>query len=329
LDNITHTLTGLMLARAGVGKSVPRAGLLMMLAANAPDLDIVSWFGGSLTFLEYHRWATHAIAAAPVMAAVAVGITWLFARGRRFPWIAALLAALVGVASHLFMDWTNVYGIRLLLPFSPQWLRLDITNVVDPWMWVVFLVAVVAPALAKLVSSEIGAKPGTGRGWAIAALLLLSVYEYGRYLAHDRAIATLDSRIYEGAAPVRVAAFPTLWNPLEWRGLVETEDAYRLFAVRLDRPFDPASGHVVYKAEANAATVAASKTLAFQRFLSFSAFPLWRTSPLPDTESRTEVNVFDLRFGDPQQPGFVSTAIVDRNNRVESAGFGFGAARPR
>ncbi len=71
-------------------------------------------------------------------------------------WKMAFPVAMVGVASHLALDWTNVYGIRLLLPFSARWLRLDITSVVDPWIWTGLLLSVIAPALARLVGGEIG-----------------------------------------------------------------------------------------------------------------------------------------------------------------------------
>jgi inner membrane protein len=329
LDNLTHTLTGLMLARAGVGRRVPRAGLLLMLAANAPDVDVVSWFGGSLAYLEYHRWFTHSLVAMPLMAALAAGIARLFTRGRPFPWLAALVAAMIGVASHLLLDWTNVYGVRLLLPFSASWFRLDITHIVDLWIWLILVGAVIAPALGRLVSSEIGAKPGTGRGWAIAALLLVGGYEFGRYLAHDRALDVLNARIYDGSVPSQVAAFPNFWNPVRWRGLVETSDAYRLFQMSLAENFDPARGTLLYKAQPNAAMIAASRTEVFQRFLSFSPFPLWRTAPLAEPEGATEVEVFDLRFGDPRQGSFVTTAIVDPSNHVDRSVFSFGRLPPR
>ena len=329
LDNLTHTLTGLVLARAGIGKGVPRAGLLLMLAANAPDADVVSWFGGSLTYLEYHRWLTHSLIAMPVMAAASAGVARLFARGRPFPWLKASIAALIGVASHVLLDWTNVYGMRLLLPFSAEWLRLDITHIVDFWIWLVLFSAVAAPALGRLVSSEIGAKPATGRGWAIAALLLVGGYEYGRYLAHDRALAMLNARIYDGSVPTQVAAFPNYWNPLKWRGLVETSDAYRFYAVNVTESFDPSQATIFYKAQPNAAIAAAAQTPVFQRFLSFSPFPLWRAMPVAEPEGATGVEVFDLRFGDPRQGSFVTTAIVDPSNHVESSRFSFGRIPPR
>ncbi len=317
-----------MLARAGVGKGVQRAGLLLMLAANAPDVDIVSWFGGSLTYLEYHRWFTHSIAAIPLMAVLAAAITRLFVRGP-FPWLWASGAACVGVASHLLLDWTNVYGIRLLLPFSPEWLRLDITPIVDIWIWILFAVAIAAPALARLVSSEIGGKPGTGRGWAVFALLALFVYEGGRYMAHGRAVAMLDGEMYDGSSPVRTAAFATFVNPMMWRGVVETSNSWRVYDVNLAHTFNPAEGEILYKAETSVATVAASRSPVVQQFMSFSSFQLWRTTPVAEPEGGTEVDIYDLRFGDPRQPGFMASAVVNAPGTVGRSSFTFGRPAAR
>src|SRR5262249_12067654 len=157
------------------------AAVMMMLAANAPDMDVVSWFGGSLTYLEHHRSYAHALVFAPLVALV----PFLLVRfiGRAPLAIAAYLGALGAVFSHLRMDVTNVYGSRLLLPFSARWLRLDITDVVDPWILAVLLLALGAPALVKLVSDEIGGRkqPAPKHGWAVFALLALFLYECGRF----------------------------------------------------------------------------------------------------------------------------------------------------
>jgi inner membrane protein len=316
-----------MIARAGLGKKVPRGSMLLMIAANAPDFDVVAWFAGTVAYLHYHRWFTHALLAIPLMAAVSVLIVRPFVKGQ-FPWARALLVASVGVLSHALLDWTNSYGIRLLLPFSSEWLRLDITNIVDLWIWLVLLIALVAPALARLVSSEIGAKSGTGQGWAIFALSFLLLYEYGRFVLHNRAVAVMDARLYDGSPPVRVAALPGFANPFLWRGIVETSDTYRLLEVDLNRTFDPSSGRVLYKSvPAEAALL--KETRAFQVFLDFSAFPQWRTLPATEAEGATRVEVYDLRFGDPQQPRFIATGVVKDGKEVESSDFGFGPVQPR
>ena len=88
----------------------------------------------------------------------------LFAR-RPLRWTGAYLISAIGVASHLALDSTNIYGVRLLLPFSARWFHLDITSVIDIWIWAMILLALAAPLISRLVSSEIGAKT-QGRGGA-------------------------------------------------------------------------------------------------------------------------------------------------------------------
>ena len=41
MDNLTHTLTGVLLARAGLNRLTPRAMLIVIIAANVPDFDVV------------------------------------------------------------------------------------------------------------------------------------------------------------------------------------------------------------------------------------------------------------------------------------------------
>ena len=43
-----------------------------MLAANAPDIDVVSVAGGPVSYLHYHRHLTHSLIAMPVMAILCV-----------------------------------------------------------------------------------------------------------------------------------------------------------------------------------------------------------------------------------------------------------------
>jgi inner membrane protein len=328
LDNLTHTLTGVMLARAGLKRFSPRGTLLLAMAANSPDIDVVSWFGGPVTYLEYHRWITHALAAAPLIALLPVAIIRMVHR-KPIPWFRAFAISLVAVLSHLALDFTNVYGVRLLLPFSGRWLRLDITSVIDVWIWIILLFALAAPALARLVSNEIGAKENPGRGWAIFALALIGAYDFGRYLAHERALAMLDARVYRSEAPTQTAAFPSPANPFHWTGLVELSEAYVMLPVGLPDDFDPTRGRVLFKTPRSAAMEAAAQTQPFRVFLDFSAFPLWQTTPAPEPETATRVDVFDLRFGNPDQPGFNASALVDASNRVLKAQFGFGRLQPR
>jgi inner membrane protein len=332
VDNITHSLTGLLLSRAGLERLTPRAAWILFLAANAPDIDVVSAFGGSLNYLHYHRHLTHSLVALPVLPLICVLAVRLISR-KPLNWVGAYVIALIGVASHLVLDLTNIYGVRLLLPFSGRWLRWDITNVVDFWIWGVLFISMSAPALARLVNAEIGAtgqtRGGARRGFAIFALVFLTLYEGARSVAHARAVATLESRVYAGTAPIRVAALPGPVSLFEWRGIAETPELFSIVNVDLLGDFDPATGRSLYKAEPSHAIDAARRTPVFEEFLRFSQYPFWQLTPSEQAEGGTRAEAMDLRFGDPRTPAFVATAIVDARQRVIRAWFQFGKPRPR
>jgi inner membrane protein len=329
LDQITHTATGLFLSRAGLDRLTPHAAAILMLAANAPDMDIVTAFGGALSYLNYHRHLTHAIVMLPLVALLPVLVVRLFAR-RPLRWGGAYLISAIGVASHLVLDSTNVYGVRLLLPFSARWFHLDLTSVIDIWIWAVILLALAAPLLSRLVSSEIGAARGpAARRFAIAALLFLLVYNCGHAVLHARAVAMLESRVYQGSPPLRVAAFPDAVNPLTFRGLVETREFFTKLDVDLGSDFDPNAGSLFYKPEPSPAVEAAARTMTFRDFLRFAQYPYWRVQPAAEPEGGFTVEAMDLRFGNPRAPGFVAEAILTSRLEVVRAWFTFGAARPR
>src|SRR5262249_20117046 len=173
MDNLTHTLVGLTLARVGLEKTTPRGAAMMMLAANVPDIDAVFWFGGTLPYLTYHRSYAHAVPFIPLMALLPM----LLVRAR-FSW-PVYLASLVGVLSHLLLDWTNAYGIPLALPFSTHRFRLDIVNIVDVWIWAILLGTLAASGVFALLSNQ-----DKRRGFAWAALLTMLAFEGGRFIAH-------------------------------------------------------------------------------------------------------------------------------------------------
>jgi inner membrane protein len=312
MDQLTHTLVGVMLGRAGLNRAASEVRWILPVAAVVPDLDVATLTSGALTYFHYHRGLTHALVMAPVMAAVAVALVWLVLR-RKFSWGRAYAAALGGVASHLALDWTNIYGARFQLPFSGQWTGLGILNVVDAWIWMVLLVAVAGPFLARLVSSEMGARSHAGRGYAIFALCFLAVYGFACWILHNRAVAVLESRIYEGATPSRVAAAPNAINPLRWTGVVETAGFFMVHRVNLLEEFDPAAGKLYYKSEPSPATEAAARVKEFQEFAEFSPFLLWRVFPGAEAGGVTRVEAMDLRFGTPEAPRFVMAALFDPN----------------
>jgi inner membrane protein len=333
MDNLTHTAIGLFLSRAGFNRITPRATAILLLAANAPDIDAISAAGGSLNYLRFHRHLTHSLIAIPVLALIVVAVVRLASR-KPVPWRGAFLAALAGVASHVLLDWTNVYGVRMLLPFSAGWFRLDTTNVVDIWIWTVSALCIAGPFLARLVGSEITSGAAKtrhhGRGFARFALLFVLVYTCTRSVLHARAVAALSSRMYDDAPPVRTLASPDSANPLRWRGVVETAGAFVIQDLNLAAPDPAVSRPTIFpKADPDPAIDAAKRAHPVSEFLRFSQFPLWRVTPWPAVEGGRLVEVFDMRFGTPVSPGFMARAIVNGHNDVVEAEFHFGIPRPR
>ena len=332
MDNLTHTLLGVVLARAGLNRLAPSSTWMVIAAANVPDIDLVTALGGPLSYLEHHRGWTHAFAYAPVMALLPVMLWWPFIRtekARDRHLLGAYTASLIGVLSHLLMDWLNVYGVRLLMPVSRAWLRLDWVNIIDIWIWVILLFAVLGPLLGRMVSAEIGAGRTEGRGTAWVGLLLMLLYIGGRGMMHDSAIEALQARMYGGATPQRVAALPSLGLPWRWTGLVETSGFYRIVDVDLFGEMDPESGRTLYKAEPGSALGAAQSTETGRVFADFSQFPLWWMTPLDHPEGAVQVSATDLRFGTPDEGRFQAIIRLTAEHRLLREAFEFNATSGR
>jgi inner membrane protein len=143
MDNLTHTLVGLTAAKAGLERLSPGATAVCLLAANAPDADIVAAFGGSWFYLKHHRGITHSVVGTLAIALIIPLLFYVGGRiiarfGGRPPGVrlgGLIIASLLVSATHPLMDWTNNYGVRPLLPWDGRWFYGDLVYIVDPWLW--------------------------------------------------------------------------------------------------------------------------------------------------------------------------------------------------
>jgi inner membrane protein len=323
VDNLTHTLTGLVLSRAGLNRISPHATLVLVLAVNAADLDVAAGLAGPAAYLHYHRGPWHSFVAMPVLALLVVALVRVLLR-KSFSWPRAFLVSLIGVASNPLSDYTNTYGVRLLWPFSPRWMHADFIPILDPWILALLAGALFFPWLLGVVSSDIGAKKGTGRGMAVFVLCVVALYGFGRYMLHDRAVAMLDARLYQSQTPLRVGAFPLLGNPFRWTGVVEGSGFFQVLPdLNLLEEFDPSAGAVYYKPEPRPEIDKARGTESFRGFLEFSQWTLWRVAPVSEPENGVQVEALDLRFGTPDQPHFAARAIFDGSGRLLNSALHF------
>lgn len=170
MENLTHSLIGIALGKAGTRDADPalRRGAIWagVLASNLPDVDFVAPLvlgGGKLTYLLHHRGWTHTLVAAPLVALVAAEL------GRRIAKADATRAvrktlffiALAGALLHVLADAMNNYGVHPFSPFDDRWIYGDLIFIAEPLFW-----------FALLPFAAAGAKAG-GRRLAIAGTAAL------------------------------------------------------------------------------------------------------------------------------------------------------------
>ena len=311
MDPLTHLLTGACLGRSGLNRKTALATVTMVLAAEIADSDVLWSIKSSTAGLQHHRGITHSFVGVPFMAALVLGFVYLLHRCRSrkrsapqsgppvrwgFLYFCALLAAL----SHLLLDYTTAYGIRLFEPFNYRWYSWDIMFIVEPLMWLVLMAGLAIPGLLGLISQEIGArsKGPRGRTGAIIALICVVVIWGVRDYQHRRALAAMNSFLYHGAEPERLAAYPYMINPFRWHGVVETRDFLETVPVGSLAPeVDSENGNLYYKPPMTEVLRAADASYFGRVYLDWAVFPYAREVNIGEGNHLVEFQ--DLRYTYP------------------------------
>lgn len=230
MDNVTHAALGVCagLAARRAGAPVAPAALAALLAAEAPDLDIlIRSANDPLVAFRWHRHFTHSFAFLPVFIVTAAFLAaWIFRGRHETSTRALLLPAAAGGLTHLLCDACTSYGTMLLWPFSDARIAFDCLPIVD--------VAVTLPLIVL-----------AWRAWkthshipAYAGVAWFGLYAGIGRIQHDRAEAALYA--WSKDQPVsRLAAKPTISNLLLWRGVWLEGDIWHVAAVRIP-PWGPA-----------------------------------------------------------------------------------------
>jgi inner membrane protein len=257
MEPVTHFLTGACIGRAGLNRKTAFATLTAVLAAEAADLDVLWGFEGPVETLKHHRGITHTFVGAPVVALATVGAVgllygWIESRRRRraealagkktesgelatlparqpIRWGWLYLTALIAALSHILLDWSTSYAVRPFYPFNAKWYTGSFMFIAEPVLWVIFLVALVVPALLGLTDREIGARrvKFRGRGWAIFALSAMAVLFGWRWSEHARGLSLLANNQITTVPITRMALEPYPVNPFRWHAILETAEFYQ------------------------------------------------------------------------------------------------------
>jgi len=233
VDPICHTLVGANLAETGLKNRSALGTATLVIAANAPDIDVFSYSGGSYTALACRRGVTHGVLAWIVLPVVITGLVLVWdrlvrRRGGRTPPHPVIakqifLLALAGVLTHPALDLLNTYGIRLLMPFSGHWFYGDTLFIADPWVWGVLAVGFF---WARRRSSRDGEVARGRSGWpARWALVITAAYVLTLGVSGLAARGVVRSALGSGSAPDHLMVAPVAVNPLRRWVVYESRDS--------------------------------------------------------------------------------------------------------
>jgi inner membrane protein len=373
MEPVTHILTGACLSRTGLNRRAAYTTLAMAVAAELPDIDTLWSLRGPITGFEHHRGITHTFLAIPFEAAVVVGAIYALHRWRLHKsadgntslpgqralttapinWLLLYAFTLLALLSHLFLDFTNNYGLRPFFPFNPHWYAASIVFIFDPLIFLLLLSAIILPPLFRLVSSEVGARrqPFVARGWAITALLLIVALWTLRETQHNRAIqlamaqslaapqpasSTDTSASPDAPAPAdpmpiylqaqRALANPDPLSPFRWYTVTDFGPLYQLGEASTINAVLTPSQFTQPKLNPSTALIAAESSFLGRTYLDWSSVPFITVTPaselgLDDSGNRAAAGHTLVQFVDPRFMGDVpilhSAAHTPLTGKVE------------
>ena len=288
MDNVCHTLVGAALGEAGLKRGSRFSATALMISANIPDLDVLI-FATNTPPVSFRRGWTHGIVAQIALPILLTGVLWLLDRRRpreqdRTPpfhagWL--LLLSYVGVYSHVFLDYLNNYGVRLLTPFDWRWFYGDAVFIVDPWLWLVLGVGVWLARRRRAPASS------------TYALVIASLYIATMLISARAARGIVDRQWTDahGAPPHALMVGPVPLSPLTRDVVVDAGTHYERGS--FSRPATLDLNEHIPKNDDRPEVAAARENPRIRAILVWSRFPFWTLEPV---EGGTRVTVIDARF---------------------------------
>lgn len=284
MDNLTHTLTGVVLGHACYRRRVGRGAVpILALASNLPDLDALVVLSGDPRSVLLRRTFGHSLLLLPLWVLVSAALLRRLAPQARFRTVLGLCA--LGAGLHLLFDLVNSFGVVLLWPLSDWRPELATVFIID-----LILTGLLAlPLLLSLPRSRRGSLEGLSRVSVVAVGLYLVVCGANRWLA-GRALAGEIATIRPPPEFSYVFAEPL--GPHRWRGVIRTGNTYRLFLIHSLTGKVERRGEVATQTGDPAVEAARASPLG-RRLEGFFKTPIWEVTA---RASPSTVRVRDLRF---------------------------------
>lgn len=283
MDNVCHSLLGAALGRAGLARRTPLGMTTLIVANNLPDVDVAVFATHTLP-MSFRRGWTHGVPAQlllPVALTVIVVVCDRLFRRRapdRVKPAAVLALSYIGVLLHVFLDWLNTYGVRLLMPFSERWFYGDSLYVVDP---VMYLTLGVGWWLAARRDTNM--RPNPFRPARIG-LTLAAIYVAA--MLGSNALARREVRhglVRAGrSAETRFMVTPVFANPFKREVVIDVGDRYEKGLLWFEPlPHFRPAGYGVSKGLDLPEVQRALQFPRAQAFLRWSRFPFVQIDPAP------------------------------------------------
>lgn len=299
MDPICHTLFGAALGSTGLKHKTRFGSATLILGANLPDIDVMSYCWGETAALEVRRGSTHGILALLTLPVLLAGSMMLLGRAKQpkkkngvrsgpaldFKWLLAL--STLSAISHPVLDFLNVYGVRWLMPFDASWFYGDILYIVDPWMW-----GILTGAL--LFARRHRSRPVNGALSNPASLGILITLSYicamavGAFVSRDVVATQLP-----GSDQLRMMIAPVPIDPFRRTVVIDESSTYRTGVVELlPRPRFHLDADRIPKGD-HPAFDRAALTARGRRFLSWARFPFFE---LDESTDPPTVYILDARY---------------------------------
>ena len=302
-----------------MGRRTALGATALIVGANLPDIDAISYFAGPAADLEWRRGWSHGVLALATLPFALTGALLLLNRWVRRParWATSasveprelLLLAFVAILSHPILDSLNTYGVRWLMPFSGRWFYGDTLFIVDPWVWLVLALGVYVSRRRERFQRASSARPAR---IALAAVTLYVGAMAISSLAAGRIVADEVSSMSGKSVQATMAA-PVPLQPFMREFVTQQESEYRVGTFRwLERPQVNRAEVLTFPRglPAHPAVLPATRSLLGRRFLGWARFPTFEIEQVGPTQYL--VHVIDLRYarGPGDRFGAVSIPIT-------------------
>jgi inner membrane protein len=292
---------GAALASTGLAQKTRFGRATLIIGANLPDVDVISYAWGETAALEFRRGLTHGIPALVVLPFLLAGAMLGIARLSRarlrgsgrgpaaavadFKWLLALSA--ISLVSHPILDFLNVYGVRWLMPFDGTWFYGDILYIVDPWMWAILAAALVAAWWRRnRTAPRVFTRP------ACVGLFVVLAYVTAMAAGESVSRRVVEASLSDAEVP-RLMIAPVPVDPFQRSVVIDESGDYRLGVVTLvPRPHFRLDARRIPKGESEAARMAAA-TRDGRIFLGWARFPFFE---IDDSREEPAVYIIDARY---------------------------------